>query len=78
MRAVLVELELRADELDDTFGPPGSVGSPGAPGRAPRLPLDSVYLGGGTPSLMAPADVAALLGRIERRFGLAAGAEVTI
>ena len=72
MRAVLVELALRADELDAAFG------SPGAPGRATRLPLDSVYLGGGTPSLLAAADVAALLERIERRFGIAADAEVTI
>jgi oxygen-independent coproporphyrinogen-3 oxidase len=59
------ELELRADLLDERF--PG-----------PRAPLESVYLGGGTPSLLPAADVAALLDHIARRFGIAAGAEVTL
>ncbi len=75
VRAVHVELELRADELDARFGPPRSAG---AAGTSSRQPLDSVYLGGGTPSLLPAADVAALLQRIDRRFGLAPAAEVTI
>ena len=40
--------------------------------------LDSVYLGGGTPSLLSADQVAALLEEIERAFGLAAGAEITL
>lgn len=40
--------------------------------------LGSVYLGGGTPSLMAPADIAALIETAERRFGLEADAEITL
>ncbi|MET1231429.1 MAG: coproporphyrinogen-III oxidase family protein [Candidatus Limnocylindrales bacterium] len=75
VRAVQVELELHADELDARFGPPRANGALGTFGRSR---LDSVYLGGGTPSLLPAADVAALLERIERRFGLASGAEVTI
>lgn len=75
MRAVAVELELRADELDARFGPPGRTD---ASGVAARPPLGSVYLGGGTPSLLPASEVAALLEQIERRFGLALGAEVTI
>ena len=59
--ALHVELDLRADALRDRFGT-----------RAPG-PLGSVYLGGGTPSLLAAADVAALLDHVERRFGIAAG-----
>ncbi|MCM0084013.1 radical SAM family heme chaperone HemW [Geomonas sp. Red32] len=43
------------------------------PVRAPTL-----YLGGGTPSLMGPEPVAALVEAVERLFGLEPGAEVTI
>ncbi|MEB3263423.1 MAG: coproporphyrinogen-III oxidase family protein [Synechococcus sp.] len=41
-------------------------------------PLSTVYLGGGTPSLLTPAQVAALLAALERRYGLAPGAEVSL
>jgi oxygen-independent coproporphyrinogen III oxidase len=47
-------------------------------GSTPRPPLASTYLGGGTPSLLPAATVAALLARIRARFGLAPGAEVTL
>jgi putative oxygen-independent coproporphyrinogen III oxidase len=44
----------------------------------PRVPvLDSVFFGGGTPTLLPPADLAAVLTALRQRFGLAAGAEVT-
>ena len=43
-----------------------------------RAPLQSVYLGGGTPSLLSPDQVARVLAAIERGFGVAADAEVTI
>ncbi len=38
----------------------------------------SVFFGGGTPSLMEPATVAALIERIGRRWGLAPDAEITL
>ena len=44
----------------------------------PGPPLSTVYLGGGTPSLLAPAQVAALMDALRARFGLAAGAEITL
>ena len=71
VEALLVELDLRADLLDRRFGRPGR-----AVGR--RAALSSVYLGGGTPSLLAPDALEAILDRIRRRFGLADGAEVTL
>jgi putative oxygen-independent coproporphyrinogen III oxidase len=48
--------------------------------RAPSQPrvLDSVYFGGGTPSLLAPAQVAALLAAIDRHFGVIGDAEITL
>ena len=67
--ALITELRLRADALDAAFGPPGS--------RA-RPVLDTVYVGGGTPTLLPPSVVAELLELIVRRFGLAPDAEVTI
>ncbi len=69
--ALLVELDLRADELDARFGRPGR-----AAGR--RAPLTSLYLGGGTPSLLGPEALGSIVDRVRRRFGLASGAEVTL
>ena len=69
LAALAAELRLRAAALDALFGPPGT---------AERPPLQTVYLGGGTPSLLPAAAVAALLELIEDRYGLAAGAEITV
>lgn len=46
---------------------------------APALPVaaDSVYCGGGTPTLLAPGDFAALLRALRRGFAIAPGAEIT-
>lgn len=44
----------------------------------PGPPLATVYLGGGTPSLLTPGQVAALLGALRGRFGLVPAAEITL
>ena len=67
--ALRTELALRADALDAAVR---------AAGLAVRPPLDTVYLGGGTPTLLPADDVAGLLELIRERFGIAAGAEITI
>src|SRR4051794_41855164 len=41
-------------------------------------PVDTVFFGGGTPTLLPPADLLAILGAIDKRLGLVAGAEVTV
>ena len=69
LRAVAAELDLRADALDVAFGEPGS---------AARPALETVYVGGGTPSLLPAAAVSALLDQVRVRFGLVPGAEVTL
>ena len=69
LAALRVELRLRADALDERFG---------APGGSARPALDSLYLGGGTPSLLPADAVAELIALAGERFGLAGGAEVTI
>jgi putative oxygen-independent coproporphyrinogen III oxidase len=44
-------------------------------GAAPRV--DAVFFGGGTPTLLPPAELVGVLRAIDDTFGLAAGAEVT-
>lgn len=41
-------------------------------------PLSTVYFGGGTPSLLPPAAVGALLAAVDRHFGLTADVEITL
>jgi oxygen-independent coproporphyrinogen-3 oxidase len=62
--ALLAELDLRADLLDAA--------------SVEHEPLGTVYLGGGTPTLLPAPAIAAILDRVRLRFGIAAGAEVTI
>ena len=69
VEALLRELGLRAARADADFGPPGF---------AARPPLESVYLGGGTPTLLATESVAAILALVRDRWGIADGAEITI
>ena len=66
--ALLVEIDLRADALDQAFGVPGSSARPA---------LDSVYLGGGTPTLLTAPAIEGVLARIGDRFGIAGDAEIT-
>lgn len=46
--------------------------------RAQGRPLISVFLGGGTPSLFPPADIAVLIDGIRERFELIENAEITM
>jgi oxygen-independent coproporphyrinogen III oxidase len=63
--ALETELRLRADALDATVG-------------ADRPPLETLFLGGGTPSLLPAEVLARLIDLVRDRFGLAPGAEVTL
>lgn len=65
--ALEAELHLRADALDARWGALGN-----------RPMLDSVYLGGGTPSLLSGAAIARLMRIVRDRYGLSEGAEVTL
>jgi putative oxygen-independent coproporphyrinogen III oxidase len=67
--ALVTEIRLRADALAERFGPPGSPGRP---------PLATVYLGGGTPSLLPTTAIVDILDLIRDRFGIDDGAEVTL
>ena len=65
LHAVLTEIDLRADVINGRFG-------------SSRPALESVYIGGGTPSLLPADDVERLLARVRERFAIAPGAEVTL
>ncbi len=41
-------------------------------------PLSTVYVGGGTPSMLTPAQLGSLLAALAARFGLAPGAEISL
>lgn len=45
---------------------------------AEDVPVDTIYFGGGTPSLLAPAEVAAVVDACRGAFAVARGAEVTL
>ncbi len=47
-------------------------------GEAQGRELSSVFIGGGTPSLFSPAEIAALIAAVGARFELAADAEITM
>ncbi len=63
--ALLTEIRLRADALDAAFG-------------GGRPPLETLYIGGGTPTLLPSSSIAALIALVRERFGIADDAEVTI
>jgi len=44
----------------------------------PQKPLQSIYFGGGTPSLLEPAQVSRVIAEADRLFGLSAQAEITL
>src|SRR5690349_24923452 len=46
-------------------------------GRGVNLPVSTVFFGGGTPTLLPPSALGAILRAIDAEFGLAPGAEVT-
>jgi len=62
-QSVVAELELAAVVLADAGGS--------------LRPASTVFVGGGTPTLLEPSELARMLARVEDLFGLAAGAEIT-
>ncbi|HLE44530.1 MAG TPA: coproporphyrinogen-III oxidase family protein, partial [Methylomirabilota bacterium] len=79
LAALRRELELRADALDVRWGPvPGDAAAVETLSRTARSPLASLYLGGGTPSLLPAEEIAGIMELVRRRYGLSDDAEVTL
>jgi coproporphyrinogen III oxidase-like Fe-S oxidoreductase len=78
-----------AEELGPVGGAPGASRSTYAEAaiaevrRARRalgdvdVPVDTVFFGGGTPTLLSPGDLGAVVASIASEFGLVEGAEIT-
>jgi oxygen-independent coproporphyrinogen-3 oxidase len=49
-----------------------------AAAESPGTPADTIYFGGGTPSLLEPSEVARIVGACRQAFDVAADAEVTL
>lgn len=64
LRALAQEIELRAEALERE--------------GAPVLRYDSLFLGGGTPSLLSPEELSGILTPLRRYFPIAPGAEITM
>lgn len=71
VRALASEVVLADRDLD-----PDAVGVPRRPDG--RFPVDTVYLGGGTPSLLSTAQLASLLDAIRGTFDVSSDAEITV
>jgi putative oxygen-independent coproporphyrinogen III oxidase len=46
--------------------------------KADGAPADTIYFGGGTPSLLEPVEVEAIVGACRRAFSVSVGAEITL
>ena len=74
--ALAEEIRNRSEYKSGAMGWGSGIGSPGA---EPDIPLETIYLGGGTPSLLEPAQLGTILKAITARFGaLTNAAEVTL
>ena len=75
VEALETEIDLRADALDEAVGPPSPRANVDPAGRPA---LETLYIGGGTPSLLPAAVIARLVDHVRGRFGLTDDAEVTL
>jgi len=69
VEAAVREVHLRADAADASHG---------LPRTTVRPPLATLYVGGGTPSMLPAAALAEIVAAVRDRFGLEPGAEVTL
>ncbi|MEP7220704.1 MAG: radical SAM family heme chaperone HemW [Bacteroidota bacterium] len=64
LSAVVREIDMRADAL-------------AAAGEVPRL-YDTIFFGGGTPSLLSPEEIGSIMAALRRRFTISDDAEITM
>jgi oxygen-independent coproporphyrinogen-3 oxidase len=71
------ELRMTDDELR-TRKPKFGLLNPQFEIRNPKSDVDTVYFGGGTPSLLSPRQLEKILNKIHRKFSVAANSEITM
>jgi coproporphyrinogen III oxidase-like Fe-S oxidoreductase len=72
-----IDSYLGALEVELERGGGGAL-SPARPSPDIGAALETIYLGGGTPSLLEPREVDKILRALDRRFGIASGAEISM
>lgn len=78
LSSMLKELELRKNFFSSEPELNESPGSQKIEGRADRPAITSIYFGGGTPSLLSPAELERIFEAIYRDFSVAPDAEITL
>jgi oxygen-independent coproporphyrinogen-3 oxidase len=74
----LYDAELKTRFVDALRKEMGSAGVFGRAAKPPPDAFDTLYFGGGTPSLLAPAEVGSIIDEARRSLGLSAAAEITL
>src|SRR5688500_1240289 len=74
----LFDADVKTRYVDALVAEIRSTGTLGAPGAQARAGADTIFFGGGTPSLLEPAEVSRILETCREAFELAADAEVTL
>src|SRR3979411_441816 len=74
----LFDADLKARYVDALIQEIERSGGSGGTGGAGRSGADTIFLGGGTPSLLEPDDIARIIAACESAFDLAADREVTL
>ena len=72
-----IESYLGALEVELERGGGGAL-APARPSPDIGTALQTIYLGGGTPSLLEPREIDKILRVLDRRFGIASGAEISM
>src|SRR5262245_17410797 len=74
----LFDADLKTRYVDALVAEIGAGRADDEDAAAPPAPADTIYFGGGTPSLLDPDEIGRLIAACERAFGVAADREVTL
>lgn len=74
----LFDADLKSRYVDALVAEISHPEQPAGESRAAREPTDTIFFGGGTPSLLEPAEIARIIGACEATFQIAADREVTL
>src|SRR2546429_2996240 len=74
----LFDADLKARYVDALIGEIAGAKGPGGAGGAGDPAADTIFFGGGTPSLLEPGEIGRIIDACRHTFDLAADAEITL